>query len=177
MTPLVRAAALVAAATQLTADSAVEPPTIATTLGPVTGAIAHTHNGSAVHTFLGIPFAAPPVGEGRFAAPAAHPPWTQPRPALQHGNCCPQGGGRSGSEDCLVLDVYAPEGQKGGSRAIMVWLYGGGFQGGCISGYDGTTLAADTGNIVVAVNCTSRAKCERGATQNAHADPHTAQTA
>src|SRR5262249_44902748 len=64
--------------------------------------------------FLGIPFAAPPVGALRFAAPGPAPTWSERRDALQVGPSCPQpyriGVSAKGplSEDCLYLNVFTP---------------------------------------------------------------------
>lgn len=128
-----------------------------TSLGPIAGTSATASDGSTVNLYLGVPFAAPPVGELRFAAPAPHAPWTKTRPAVSHGGCCVQlsantFSGILGTEDCLVLDVYAPAGATQAARPVMVWFYGGSFQEGCISWYDATNLAASTGAVVVAVN-------------------------
>ena len=87
----------------------------------------HDANGTAVHTFLGVPFAAPPVGDGRFAAPGPHAGWAEPRAATHVGPCCPQGSAHD-SEDCLTLDMYVPAAGGGagggGGQAIMAWFYG-----------------------------------------------------
>ena len=63
-----------------------------------------------VFAFLGIPYAAPPVGDLRFRPPQPHAPWPAPRPASEYGNICPQlsADGVAGSEDCLFLNVFTP---------------------------------------------------------------------
>ena len=62
--------------------------TVVTTSGPVQGfAFANTYPSI---NFLGIPFAAPPIGPLRFAPPVPFPSWTSIRPALQFGPGCPQ---------------------------------------------------------------------------------------
>src|SRR5262245_21918870 len=101
---------------------------VETSLGRVEGRETATHQ-----SFLGMPFAAPPVGRLRFAPPASAPPWTGVRPALEPGHACPQPAsllpgmapGPTG-EDCLSLNVYTPA-ADGGRRPVMVWLHGGGF--------------------------------------------------
>jgi bile salt-stimulated lipase len=83
-------------------------------------------------SFKGIPYALPPLTNRRFRPPAAHPGWAGIRPALEHGNNCPNGGGLLGSyegdEDCLFLNVYSRN--LAGRRPVMVWIHGGSFTGG-----------------------------------------------
>ncbi len=124
--------------------------TVVTDKGPVHGMAA-----AGVREFLGIPYAAPPVGPLRFAAPQPHAAWTAPLDATKPGNVCPQlqtpfGPLQNTSEDCLDLNVTAPSGAA--NLPVMVWIHGGGFLSGSGSFYDGSKLAA-TGNIVfVSVN-------------------------
>src|SRR5205823_2523860 len=63
-----------------------------------------------VRTFLGIPYAAPPVGARRWKAPQAPAPWNGTRDATRPGSRCPQTGLQGGStnEDCLSLNVWTP---------------------------------------------------------------------
>ena len=62
--------------------------------------------------WLGIPYAAPPVGDLRWRPPEPHARWHGPRDATHFANHCPQPGssfgGASTNEDCLYLNVYAP---------------------------------------------------------------------
>jgi len=46
-------------------------------------------------------------------------------------------------EDCLVLNIYSPKPDPQNLKAVMFWIYGGGFQGGSINGYNGGALAAN----------------------------------
>ena len=76
-----------------------------------------------IDQFLGIPYAAPPVGALRWAAPQPVTPWHGVRSAQSYGNRCPQlasgNGPRSDTEDCLYLNVFTPPGApaaKGGGR-------------------------------------------------------------
>lgn len=112
-----------------------------------------------VHTWFGIPYAAPPLGDLRFAAPA--PPscetevldaTTWPDKCLQHED----DGSVVGREDCLYLNVFAPD--DADDAPVFVWIHGGGHQqgssvetladGGLL--YDGTGLAK-RGIVVVTV--------------------------
>lgn len=107
--------------------------------------------------FLGIPFAAPPVGTLRWRP--AQPPaaWTGVRDASQAGAACAQPlspyGPQSGSEDCLYLNVWVPPGTAAdASLPVLVWLHGGAFIAGSGGDFDASALAAAGPMIVVTVN-------------------------
>jgi para-nitrobenzyl esterase len=115
--------------------------------------------------FLGIPFAAPPLGPLRWRAPQPAAPWTEPRDATRLGPSCLQnlalsaqvggrgGGPTLGQEDCLTLNVYAPPDAAAGSgRPVMVWMHGGAFVLGTSGQYDPSALARREGVVVVTVN-------------------------
>jgi len=101
------------------------------------------------NSFTGIPFAAPPTGDRRFAAPSPPEKWLTPLDATQPENrTCPSlsisipgilnGSGildPSSDEDCLYLRVYVPQsvnGTKvsGGLLPVLFWVHGGGFMSG-----------------------------------------------
>ena len=132
-----------------------------TSAGPVLGFASDADT----FAWLGIPYAAPPVGELRWRAPRLPEPWAEPRPALTHGAVCPQYGsalaateaGRRGAligaEDCLSLDVYAPRRDpQSEPLPVMFWIHGGGNSIGTGSTYDGSKLAAEQGVVVVSIN-------------------------
>ncbi|CAD7738853.1 Para-nitrobenzyl esterase [Xanthomonas hydrangeae] len=106
--------------------------------------------------FLGVPFAAPPVGALRFRAPQAAPAWKGVRDATQAGPAClprHRFGQKQVSEDCLTLNVYAPPGPAPAHpHAVMVWIYGGALELGSNVDYDLSALAARQNVIVVAPN-------------------------
>jgi para-nitrobenzyl esterase len=111
-----------------------------------------------VRVFLGVPYAAPPVGELRWKAPQPPKPWKGVRkadafgaPALQGEAFYPRS---TQSEDCLSLNIWAPaDAQPDAKLPILVWIHGGAFiQGsGAQPRYDGTELAK-RGAIVITIN-------------------------
>jgi para-nitrobenzyl esterase len=104
-------------------------------------------------SFLGIPYAAPPIGELRWRPPVPHPPWLLPRDASAFGSPCPQTGTlTSTDEDCLTLNVWAPA-KREGLVPVMVFLHGGGFIGDTGSNpvLNGAALTGQ-GVVVVTLN-------------------------
>lgn len=113
-----------------------------------------------ITVYKGVPYAAPPVGDLRFAAPKPPNPWDGVRKADQFGAVCPQGGGNNPnapkpnmSEDCLFANVWTSVASALEKRPVYVWIYGGGFAGGSGSEpqYDGEALAKK-GLVVVTFN-------------------------
>lgn len=118
-----------------------------------------------VQRFLGIPYAAPPVGALRWRPPQPAVAWTGVRDASRHGHACPQHIGdyseewvndslRSAGldEDCLTLTVWAPTPGRG-PAPVMFYMHGGNMQAGSnvMPLYDGTVLARE-GIVLVVVN-------------------------
>lgn len=128
--------------------------TVAVQGGLLTGV--RTSRGAA---FLGVPYAAPPVGPLRWRAPEPPVAWEGERDATRTGSPAVHtiGQGRfvpvTGSEDCLYLNVYAPPGRPDGqSWPVMVFLHGGAFAVGASDNYDPSLLASEQGVIIVAPN-------------------------
>jgi para-nitrobenzyl esterase len=134
-------------------------PAVQTDSGPVRGKLSADGK---VHVFLGIPYAGAPVGTLRWKPPQPASRWTQTRDATSFGARCMQAAIYSDmvfrdarvSEDCLTLNVWAPNTARGSSKLpVMVWIHGGGFQAGASSEprQDGESLAHQ-GVIVVSMN-------------------------
>src|SRR5215831_13750900 len=126
-------------------------PVVGTANGPVRGLA----NGT-VNEFLGIPYAAPPVGALRWQPPQPAASWSGVRDATQFAPHCPQPatpfGRASTSEDCLYLNVFTPIHKQTGSHfPVMVWIHGGALVTGESDDYDPAALAAD-GVTVVTIN-------------------------
>jgi para-nitrobenzyl esterase len=127
---------------------------VQTAQGPVCGTV---DNG--VTEWLGIPYAAPPVGALRWQPPQPAAPWTAPLQATAFGDECiqpsPDQGGlpvAGSSENCLFVNVWAPPGSSSDSSLpVMVHIHGGGFFAG--SGNGDNTLLATTGHeVIVSLN-------------------------
>ncbi len=123
------------------------------------------------HSWLGVPYAEPPVGDARWRAPRRAEPWTETLDALAYPTPCPQlaspiggvegvdPGTRVGDEDCLYLNIWAPRFDQehvpsGADRLpVMFWIHGGSNTIGSASDqYDGSLLATTHRVIVVSLN-------------------------
>jgi para-nitrobenzyl esterase len=113
--------------------------------------------------FLGIPYAAPPLGSLRFRPPAPCCPWAGIRDASAYGPIALQpppplallgaGSGLAQDESCLTLNVFTPRADAA-HRPVLVWIHGGGFTmgSGAEPGYDGAPLARRGDVVVVTFN-------------------------
>lgn len=139
-----------------TADSATR---LDTALGTVEGYV----DEAGAHVWLGLPYAAPPVGDLRWRAPRAPEAWSGVRDATAFGSVCPQIGSPLsgapeavhgqfwGDEDCLFLNVYAPA-ERSAGLPVLVWIHGGGNTVGHSGFYDGAQLAAAHDVVVITLN-------------------------
>jgi para-nitrobenzyl esterase len=123
---------------------------VATAGGAVRGQAA-----AAGKEFLGIPYAAPPVGVLRWQPPRPAAPWHGTRAATAYGPHCPQPPGSFGrastTEDCLYLNVFSPAGSKAQNLPVMVWVHGGSLRTGESDDYNPAGLVRD-GVVVVTIN-------------------------
>ncbi|MFI8825467.1 carboxylesterase/lipase family protein [Streptomyces sp. NPDC053431] len=127
-----------------------ETPLVTTTRGPVRGE--RRADGSC--RFLGIPYAEPPVGPLRFAAPVPPEPWTEPLDATAYG---PTAQRRPFAEvttipepsipgeGVLNLNVFTPEPDPEAGLPVLVWIHGGGYVAGSAASpwYDGAAFNRD----------------------------------
>jgi para-nitrobenzyl esterase len=110
---------------------------------------------AATDEFLGIPYAAPPVGALRWQPPQPAAPWHGVRPATSYAPHCPQPSSTFGlastSEDCLYLNVFTPASNKAHNLPVMVWVHGGSLLTGESNDYDPAELVRH-GVVVVTIN-------------------------
>lgn len=170
-----RAGVLLAAVLPLLAQGAhgdgATPPGVRVGETRLAGRAGERHPGVAV--FLGIPFAAPPVGALRWRAPQPLPMAAGTRDATRFASACYQDGYNTDwyrkvgaafgadparfrdppfSEDCLYLNVWTPSPREGARLPVMVWIHGGANRSGWAfePNYDGEALAA-RGVVVVSI--------------------------
>lgn len=144
-----------------------EPPTPSndTRIDLANGPAIGFHAASGAKSWLGLPYAEPPVGDFRWRAPRPLTDWSEERVAIDHPAWCAQittsldeleldidAGQIRGSEDCLYLSVHAPaDAQPGSELPIMVWIHGGSNMWGRAEQYDGSVLAERHDVVVVMV--------------------------
>jgi para-nitrobenzyl esterase len=109
--------------------------------------------------FLGVPYAAPPVHDLRFAPPQPARPWHGIRSATVHGPACIQfqtmgvPASLATSENCLYLDIYTPARVRPGDNLpVLFWIHGGGFTQGSGVLFGGQRFASLTNSIFVSIN-------------------------
>jgi len=109
-----------------------------------------------VESFLGIPYAAPPVGDLRWRPPQPVARWTGLREATHYGNRCAQFAGSNGAgslaEDCLYLNVQRPSGSDRHSRLPVFVFFHGGADTGSSDQHNGSSIVHAGRIIVVTVD-------------------------
>lgn len=117
-----------------------------------------------IFSWVGIPYAQPPLGSNRFMRPKPVKSWTNIRDAIEWPNPCKQTsfgtGGNPTSEDCLYLNIFARDiaylnnRSPNELRPVMVWIHGGFFVSGssALDQYEPSTLVAANDVIVVTLN-------------------------
>lgn len=119
-------------------------PVVQTHSGPVQGFV-----GNGVYEYLGIPYAAPPVGRLRWRPPQPAAAWSQVLQSTSFGPTCAQitelgvfAGPPNSNEDCLYLNVFTTQTGSGqGLKPVLMWIHGGGLVDGESNDYDGGKLA------------------------------------
>lgn len=128
----------------------------------VTGGYVRGSGRDGVNAFLGIPYAAPAVGEDRYRSPRPVVAWSGERDATTSGPTPAQTpypapmdtvlpSSVAPGEDYLNVNVWAPT--EGDNLPVMVWIHGGAFVRGAnsIPTYDGAAFARD-GVVLVGIN-------------------------
>jgi carboxylesterase type B len=128
--------------------------------GPVVrienGALRGVRSGG-VDNFLGVPYAAPPVGALRWRPPRPAGSWRGVRDAVAYGDRCAAlastNGPESDSEDCLYLNVQRPATARPGERLpVYFFIHGGGLVNGSSNQHDAGLIVRNTGTVVVTIN-------------------------
>jgi para-nitrobenzyl esterase len=126
-----------------------EPPLVRVDSGLLQGV-----QSAGVRSFLGVPYAAPPVGDLRWRPPVRAARWSGVRPATAFAPHCAQSaspfGAATTNEDCLYLNVFSPAGLRWGAP-VMVWIHGGGLTVGESDDYNPVRLIGQ-GVVVVTIN-------------------------
>jgi len=107
-----------------------------------------------------IPYAQPPVGDLRWRAPRPFEDQDRTILAKDNNGCLQepsiyagiQGEGIVGQEDCLYLDIQAPENSLNNSLPVMFWIHGGGNTSGVKDYYDFSALVEEYQVIIVKIN-------------------------
>jgi para-nitrobenzyl esterase len=151
-----RFAGVAVAALSVALASTLAAAPVKTESGLVSGAVA-----DGVQSWKGVPYAAAPVGDLRWRAPRPAPAWTGVKEATAYAHDCMQEPfpsdaaplGTPPAEDCLYLNVWAPEKPASAKLPVMVWVHGGGFVNGGSSPavYDGSQFAR-RGIVFVSLN-------------------------
>ena len=141
--------------------SAGDVPSVNTKLGTITGIrkkIDFLGTKYSVDSYLGIPYAEPPINERRFRKPEPRTPFQESFQANDFGPACLQFSWfeeiTDSSEDCLFLNIYVPGSKpdQESGHAVMLFIHGGGFTLGTGNTYIGETLASVGNVIVVTIN-------------------------
>ncbi|MEU9234805.1 carboxylesterase/lipase family protein [Streptomyces subrutilus] len=152
---LALASALIAPAAPAAAQGGGSPrPVVTLAQGTLRG---QTRDGA--QEFLGVPYAAPPVGDARLREPRPPARWSGVREADRQAPACLQFSPfglrdpAAVSEDCLYLDVYRPRSARPGARLpVTVWMHGGAYSQGTGTQFGGRTMAELTQTVVVSIN-------------------------
>lgn len=158
---LVAAAALLLEYCVVAITVRAQEPTVTLRQGTLSGIKLYTDSRISVTAYLGIPYAMPPVGQLRFAAPERHPGWERPLYASSFAPVCPQPLQQvmvpnmapitQQDEDCLYLNVWTTDLAINYRNApVVIFLEGEGFVSGSPSRFPAQDLAAE-GIVIVSV--------------------------
>lgn len=143
---------LTAAAPAVAAASTTSSLVVQTDKGAIQG-----KRSNGVDSFLGIPYAAPPVGALRWRPPRPHQPWAGVRSATHYGARCAAlastNGPRTNAENCLFINVQRAAGVTAGRKLpVYVFIHGGGLVNGSSNQASGDKIVRLTNAIVVSMN-------------------------
>jgi len=130
------------------------------------GQVIGSSDAEGTYAWLGIPYAAPPLGDLRWRAPRPVAPWQGVREAIAFRDPCVQlsgpldglpddSGAVVGSEDCLYLNIWSPRtlGSENSEKLpVMFWIHGGGNTIGTANTYPAARLAGSEQVVVVTIN-------------------------
>jgi len=128
---------------------------VSTNSGKIRG---YMHHG--INTFKGIPYAAPPIGQNRFASPQPVKPWKGVFDAFQSSPIVPQPPSapelraiihEQSEADCLSLNIWTP-GLDDKKRPVLFWIHGGSLLGGSNADFNGQPMSARGDVVVIAIN-------------------------
>jgi len=140
-----------------------DPTEVTTSEGVITGVLVSDGNGTEMKQWLGVPYGQSTDGANRFRAPQSPEPRSDVLQATEFGDACPQtpaqspfaiqssNPGSSTSEDCLNLNIYAPD--EGENHPVVVWIHGGSLDTG--AGFQSSAnpdRLVKEGIVVVAIN-------------------------
>lgn len=116
---------------------ALKKPVVYTSLGSIQGNEEKTVLGKKIYSFLGVPYAKPPIGEYRFEAPRPVEKWRGRWSATENAPECLQHMLNydipdliTGEEDCLYLNIYTPSLSNASLLPVLVYFHGGAFMYG-----------------------------------------------
>jgi para-nitrobenzyl esterase len=148
---------IVCAALACLAERNVETQSASCFVNTINGNIQGVDRGASC-AFLGIPYAAPPLGARRWKPPQPPAPWATTLNAITPPLSCSSiqlpAGTLVGSEDCLKLNIWVPDPAPSTPVPVIVWLHAGAFYASSANfpSHNGQRLAEETGAIVVAPN-------------------------
>ncbi|XP_025192338.1 esterase E4-like isoform X2 [Melanaphis sacchari] len=141
--------------------TASDTPKVRVNSGIISGGYEYSYNGRKIYSFLGIPYASPPIQNYRFKEPQPVKPWLGIWNATIPGSACLGPDYESnfkivGQEDCLYLNVYTPKLPQSTTpddlMDVVVYIHGGAFMGGQGISYGPQYLLDNNDFVYVSIN-------------------------
>src|SRR6266542_530582 len=136
-------------------------PSVVLPQGTIIGIEQHKHFPDPIETFLGIPYALPPIGDRRFRPAVKVPPSSHTIDASKYGPAAPgkallvSGPPLEQSEDCLTLNIFRPKPhlhQDNGKLPVAIYIHGGAFNRGSATMHNTASLVAWSEEPFIAVS-------------------------